>query len=112
MRKNQLIEKLQAIKGNPEIMLWNGFAEDIVPIDPRFEEDFLIREDEELYAWHMKRQGHTDEEIPALVKKREWEFFCYYPPDDVKPHNKKRVLIIQPKLTGKKYTDRFGEVRY
>ena len=33
MRKNQLIEMLQNIKGNPEIHMWNGFVEDYQPIN-------------------------------------------------------------------------------
>lgn len=32
MRKNDLIELLQSIKGNPEIMFWNGLVGDVVPL--------------------------------------------------------------------------------
>lgn len=32
MRKNQLIELLQQLKGNPEIVVWNGLVGDIMPI--------------------------------------------------------------------------------
>jgi len=32
VRKNDLIKLLQDIEGNPEIMLWNGFVSDFVPI--------------------------------------------------------------------------------
>ena len=32
MRKNQLIKLLQEIKGNPEVMVWNGFVDDYMPI--------------------------------------------------------------------------------
>jgi len=28
MKKNQLIEQLQKIKGNPEIKMWNGYVDD------------------------------------------------------------------------------------
>jgi len=28
MKKNQLIEQLQKIKGNPEIKMWNDFVQD------------------------------------------------------------------------------------
>jgi len=33
VRKNQLIEQLQKIKGNPEIKMWNGFVEDWTNIE-------------------------------------------------------------------------------
>ena len=32
MRKNQLIELLQGIKGNPEVMVWNGLVDDYMPL--------------------------------------------------------------------------------
>ena len=32
MRKNDLIELLQSIQGNPEIMFWNDLVGDVVPL--------------------------------------------------------------------------------
>ena len=32
MKKNQLIEQLQKIKGNPEIKMWNGYVDDWMDI--------------------------------------------------------------------------------
>ena len=30
MKKNDLIKPLQTIEGNPDIVLWNGFVQDLV----------------------------------------------------------------------------------
>jgi hypothetical protein len=32
VRKNQLIDPLQSIKGNPEVMVWNGLVDDYMPL--------------------------------------------------------------------------------
>lgn len=37
MRKNDLIKMLESIKGNPEIMFWNGIVGDVVPISSKME---------------------------------------------------------------------------
>lgn len=44
MKKNKLIELLNTIEGNPEIVLWNGYAEDYMHIDPKVEPLTLVKE--------------------------------------------------------------------
>ena len=41
MKKNELIAKLQAIKGNPEIVLWNGTVGDYQHIGSLVEGDLV-----------------------------------------------------------------------
>ena len=82
MKKNKLIELLQAIKGNPDVYLWNGHAEDWQNIDPKFiQEDFVI-------GLH---KGSTYDLANPFVKPEER---C----DWYKPRKKKVVIInAQPR---------------
>ena len=124
MRKNQLIEMLQNIKGNPEIHVWNGFVEDYQPINKELVEVDLHKLSFTGYKERVNIQRKvkdnleplSDEELKALYKKHnigQWELFSYYPPDkEDKGYNKKRVYLIEPKRTGKRTFDRLGDISY
>lgn len=49
MRKNDLIAKLQNIKGNPEVVLWNGFVGDYQHLAEPTEGD-LVKKTERLLS--------------------------------------------------------------
>ena len=124
MRKNQLIEILQSIKGNPEIHIWNGFVEDYQPINKELVEVDLHKLSFTGYKERVniqrklkdKLEPLSDEELKVLYKKHnigQWELFSYYPPDESdNRYNRKRVYLLEPKKTGKSTFDRLGEINY
>jgi hypothetical protein len=112
MRKNDLIAILQDIRGNPEIMLWNGFTQDVVPINPRITENTLYKEDATFLAQFLKQWHLTDDQIITRLKNRKWEYKEGLPPDNTACYIEKRVCILQPKITGKMYSDRTGTMEY
>lgn len=124
MRKNQLIEILKNIKGNPEIMIWNGIVEDVQPIAKEVVECKLYKMSFEGYKERVNLQRVLkdnlpellDDELKALYKKHkigQYEAFNYYPPDDNdKAYNKKTVFVLEPKVTGKTHFDRLGTITY
>ena len=124
MRKNQLIEILKNIKGNPEIMIWNGLVEDVQPIGKEVVECKLYKLSFEGYKERVNLQRVyrenlpelLDDELKVLYKKHkigQYEAFNYYPPDDNdKAYNKKTVFVLEPKATGKTHFDRLGTIEY
>lgn len=124
MRKNQLIEILKNIKGNPEIMIWNGLVEDMQPIAKEVVECKLYKLSFEGYKERVNLQRVyrenlpelLDDELKALYKKHkigQYEAFNYYAPDDNdKAYNKKTVFVLEPKVTGKTHFDRLGTITY
>lgn len=124
MRKNQLIEILKNIKGNPEIMIWNGIVEDVQPIAKEVVECKLYKLSFEGYKERVNLQRVyrenlpelLDDELKALYKRHkigQYEAFNYYPPDDNdKAYNKKTVFVLEPKVTGKTHFDRLGAITY
>lgn len=124
MRKNQLIEILKNIKGNPEIMIWNGLVEDVQPIAKEVVECKLYKLSFEGYKERVNLQRVyrenlpelLDDELKALYKKHkigQYEAFNYYAPDDNdKAYNKKTVFVLEPKVTGKTHFDRLGTITY
>lgn len=123
MRKNDLITLLESVKGNPEIMVWNGFVEDFQPLAKTLNiaklQKLTFQGYKERVNWQMKKEGNqplSDDKINEMYKANrigEWEYFAYYPPSEDDGHYKsKTVYIIEPKLAGKKYTDRLGSIDY
>ena len=124
MRKNQLIEILKNIKGNPEIMIWNGLVEDVQTIGKEILECKLYKLSFEGYKERVNLQRVyrenlpelSDEELKLLYKKHkvgQYEAYSYYAPDDNdKAYNKKTVFVLEPKLTGKTHFDRLGTITY
>jgi hypothetical protein len=131
MKKNKLIELLQAIDGNPEIYLWNGFVEDWVDISPDFVENYLVKESVEHKLNCLKMEwcrNNNTFEIPddvlaslseyanQLAAKEKWDFPNRYVEDkDFKMwygKSKKRIILIDAKRKGTSYSDRQGTMNY
>ena len=113
MRKNQLIEILKSIKGNPEIMIWNGLVEDVQPIGKEIVECKLFKLSFEGYKERVNLQRVLkdnlpelpDDELKALYKKHkigQYESFNYYAPDDNdKAYNKRLCMLLSQKYQEK-----------
>jgi hypothetical protein len=130
MKKSQLIEMLNAIEGNPEIKLWNGYAEDYMDIDRDLVPVRLTKMTFDFYL-EMCRLEHcmdtgadrktytfTHDEIAELRQSYKdhygWEYDQYVTEEDIakKKYTKKDVFIVGAKLRGKKTFDRVGTLEY
>lgn len=126
MRKNELIALLESVKGNPEIMVWNGFVKDFQPLAKTLNsaqlQKLTLKGYKERVNWQMQKEGNNpidDDKVNELYKANkigEWEYFAYYPPseDDFRDgsYKSKIVYVLEPKLAGKKYMDRLGSINY
>ena len=129
MKKNQLIEQLQKIKGNPEIKMWNGYVEDWVNF--KLVENILVKKCESLIRfgiemeWKEKNQSweipadvqqRLDEIIKQEAKKTEWEFpYLHLSEEQQKTwygKNRKKIIVIDAKPRNKSTEDRLGEISY
>ena len=93
MKKNKLIELLQAVEGNPEILLWNGYVGDYMDIDKELAERSLVKMTFLRYIetiW-MERLREDIRE---------------------KHYSEKRIILINSKTRGEKTFDRWGEMSY
>ena len=125
MTKNELIEKLQSIKGNPQITVWNGMVGDYHHIG-NVDELFLYKEDVnfrlEGIAYQRQRDNRpamTEEDIAEFKKdhkKQGYEFPNQFLEEDQYKvwygKNKKRIICIEPKPRGKSTWDRMGDINY
>lgn len=130
MKKNQLIEQLQKIKGNPEIKMWNGYVEDWVNF--KLVENILVKKCESLIRfgiemeWKEKNQSweipadvqqDLDKIIKKAVKEQEWETpneFLQTQEDWDRWYGKnvKKTIFIDAKQRNKSSYDRLGKVSY
>lgn len=125
MRKNKLIELLQSIKGNPEIVIWDGRIGDYININELVETDLVKRTldyyiENNLNQERIERNDYsiqyTDDEISELKKMYkkliEWEVNLYVFQRDIdeKRYLKKRVLCVLPKKRNEWSFDRIGTV--
>ncbi len=130
MKKNQLIEQLQKIKGNPEIKMWNGYVEDWMNIQ-LCEQEF-VKESEDFIRWSIEMdwkernqkweipeeaQIRIEEVIKERLKDRQWELPNQYlqTKEDAElwyGKNKKKFVLINGKTRGKSIEDRLGKVSY
>jgi hypothetical protein len=132
MKKNKLIELLQAIEGNPDIYFWNGYVEDYMDINPNFQESLLVKQSKEHLHKHIRfeymrdvsRFELTQEEEDKLLAEsldawnkhyNEWTF----PNPFVEPEQfnkwydkKKKIYLLSPKPRGKSSWDRMGDMEY
>ena len=131
MRKNQLIELLQQLKGNPEIVVWNGLVRDTMPI-AEIQEGRLYKESAEFNYTRLECEYKEavnnfnpppdevalklQEQAKDITRKSKFEFPNPYvdPADYPKWYGKsyKKVCIIMPKVLGKSYEDRLGSITY
>jgi hypothetical protein len=131
MKKNKLIELLQAIDGNPDIYLWNGFVGDWVDINPDFTEDYLVKQSIDHKLNFLKMEWCRDNntfEIPddvvvslseyatKLAAREKWDFpNRYVEQSEFKKwygKSKKRIILIDAKHKGASYSDRIGSMNY
>jgi hypothetical protein len=130
MKKNQLIEQLQKIKGNPEIKMWNGYVDDWMNIQ-LCEQEF-VKESEDFIRWSIEMdwkqrnqkweipeeaQIRIEEVIKERLKDRQWELpnqFLQTKEDEELWYgkNKKKFVLINGKTRGKSIEDRLGKVSY
>jgi len=129
MKKNQLIEQLQKIKGNPEIKMWNGFVQDWMNIG--IVECELVKRCAEHIRWSIEaewKQKNQSEEIPAdvqqylnqiikeQIREEEWDFPNQYLDEEGEKRwygkNRKKMVMIDAKQRNKTYADRLGEISY
>ena len=130
MRKNQLIEQLQKIKGNPEIKMWNGLVEDWMNIE--LVECELVKRCKEYIRWGIEEewkqenrsreipadvQQHLDDLIKEQVKEEEWDFPNQFITTEEESKrwygkNRKKFVMIDAKKRNKSTYDRLGEISY
>ena len=131
---------LESIKGNPEIMLWSNVVGDVVPISSKMEEVELYKdsleykqrvyENEYILSLKSVRKGElTDlpdetefheklkslrQETEAAYKKEKYEYRPYMNEKLIKSGTikKKKVVVIQPRVVGKTFWDRAGDINY
>jgi hypothetical protein len=127
MRKNDLIKQLQAIKGNPEVVLWNGFVGDYMHIDNLVPSD-LVKITKEYWIRSVLNEECIDrkdwnyqlpeQEVKELERRHkteiQWELNEYVSEEDIanKRYKKKSVVFIQPKKRGVSTFDRVGTIEY
>lgn len=126
MRKNDLIAKLQAIKGNPEVLLWNGFVGDYQHLAEPTEGD-LVKVTEEHYLemcrlqnaidskdWNLQLSEKEVQELKKIYRTFKYEHNNYVTQEDVKAkrYRKKMVLYITAKPRGETSYGRGGNLYY
>ena len=131
MRKNQLIELLQGIKGNPEVMVWNGLVDDYMPLGSidtntlyKQSIDFIYKN---LVYNYQERNNSFDnppveiqekfrEKATLLFKKETYELPNMYLDldqfSDWYGNNKKTIISLNPKPTGKVSAGRSCNLTY
>jgi hypothetical protein len=127
LRKNDLIKLLQGIKGNPEVMLWNGYAGDYQHIKglqyseltKQTKEGYLERirlgRCIDLKDWNFQFSSEELKELEESYKKYiEWEYNEFVTEEDVKEgrYKVKNVWYITSKTRGKTSFDRYQSLEY
>ncbi|UNY40408.1 hypothetical protein KLEP7_gp71 [Pseudaeromonas phage vB_PpeM_ KLEP7] len=131
MRKNQLIKLLQEIKGNPEVMVWNGLVDDYMPLGS-VDTNILYKQSIEfiysnlVYSYQERNnsfdrppievQEKLKEKAIALFKKETYElpnmFLDQDQFSDWYGNNKKTIISLNPKPTGKVSEGRSCNITY
>ena len=130
MKKNDLIEMLSKIDGNPEIKIWNGYVEDFMDLDPKPVPVRLVKMTED-YLLEMVRLEQcmdagadratfklSDAEIAdtkrCYKQYHDWEHNQFVTDQAIKDKSYKarKVIMLNPKSRGKKTFDRIGSMEY
>ena len=131
VRKNQLIDLLQSIKGNPEVMVWNGLVDDYMPLGG-VDTNTLYKQSIEfiyktlVYSYQERNnsfdsppediQKNLREKATALFKKETYELPNMYLDQDQfvdwYGSNKKTIISLNPKPTGKVSVGRSCDLTY
>jgi len=126
MTKNKLIALLQNIKGNPEIVLWNGMVGDWMGIDKltpgeltKQTEEYWIKSVEfehkrDMNDWNAKLSEQEVAQLKKQYKGHDWNTPDYVTQEDIdqKRYKTKRVVYIEPKKRNVDTFDRFGSISY
>jgi hypothetical protein len=127
MKKSKLIELLSKLEGDPDILLWNGYAGDYQDIAKSIVEQPLVRMKFESYVKYIQHEQRCDRndptyvisdlEIPELKKSYAkdvgWELNHFASQDMLdKNYKSKAVYLMQPKLRGKQDYQRGGSLEY
>jgi hypothetical protein len=128
MKKSKLIKLLNELKGDPDILLWNGHVGDWVDIDSNLVETDLVRETFEGYCTSLRyeravelRDGSyeiPEDEIRELKKIfptiSAWDFNAWVTEEHIKQrkYKKKSVILIQPKDRDRKSFNRSFTLEY
>jgi hypothetical protein len=119
MRKNDLINELKALRGNPQILLYSGITKDynhisgVYPstlVKPTFER---YLEDSQLRT-KVGEESPKYEEIMRDYKKEPWSDNPHVTDEHIKQgsHKKKTVVYLLQKARGLTAQDRLGNVDY
>lgn len=109
MRKNDLIKLLQDIEGNPEIMLWNGFVSDFVPIG-NVGTHSLVKLSKEHWLRVLDREvkgrenKFTQQELDKLyAKNMSYEVNDFVTAEEIRNgiYKQKKIAFIDAKVIGK-----------
>lgn len=126
MRKNDLINLLENIEGNPEIKLWNGFVQDWQDIDKTPVPITIFKHSLDSHINTARMSGYAYrkeprelspqdvEELKKSYKNINYEINSFVTEEDVKlgRYKKKKIILLQPKIKGQASFDRLGEVNY
>jgi hypothetical protein len=111
MRKDKLIALLEAIEGNPEILLWNGMVGDWMDISEAVEGRLVKRTLKD----HMTGFKRGDEKIAQRTYRNlQWESNEFVTNEDIKNkfYKKKKVVYLDAKPRNVKTWDRLGSISY
>lgn len=109
MRKNDLIKLLQNIEGNPEIMLWNGFVSDFVPIG-KVGTHRLVKPSKEHWSRVLaedikgREKKFTQQEMDRLYARNiKYEDNAFVTAEEIRngAYNQKKIAFIDAKQVGK-----------
>lgn len=126
MKKSKLIEMLNAIEGDPDIFLWNGYVADWMDIG-NLREHVLVKECKNYYRKALNWEALRDK-TPEMSKaefeefwkkhsrKQQWEFPNEFLNEeqykDWYGNRHKQVVLITAKVRGETSYDRCGSMSY
>ena len=125
MRKNQLIEYLQSIPGNPEVLLWNSYVQDWHSIKPcvtkltKLTKEYFMEScrlercvDKQDFTYQLTE--HEKKYFSQSYERQLYEHNEFVEKADLerKRYKQKQVVMIQGKARGIKTYDRLGDISY
>lgn len=126
MKKNDLITKLQNIKGNPEVVFWNGFVGDYQQLASPIEGE-LVKQTLNYYLemcrledccnarnWDLQITEEKIEELKQVYRRFKYECNEYISEEDIKEgrYKSKKVIWLSTKPRGETSYGRGGDLEY
>lgn len=128
MKKSKLIELLNALEGDPDIVLWNGMVGDWMDISPKLIQGELVKQTFNTFCsrveyeekrtkndWDHTLKAEDMAELKSCYKKNyNWEMNDFVTLEDIKEkrYQVKKVLFLNAKPRGVSTWDRFGNISY